>query len=237
MKVKKLKKLTDRLQDWIDSMECLSCAPVPNFEYAGEVIIVRVGEFVVWNSLEDGGSPTFKECKKRFLEYVGQFNSANRNGLAPEWLCKGCSELWAIKSEETKEQASNQDVRLCPSCLAPMNFGDPQICNGCFQKFMSIGDEVPSEPPSDDHGIPQGQAEVRCVYFKDSGKFYLYEKATFPVEYFEGCIYPRQCGERLRTDKKLPGLSSGEWDGPFTIEVHNAKLGISYPELVLPVLA
>lgn len=224
MKVKKLAKLVDRLQGWIDSMEGLFCAPVPNFEYGENAIIVRVGEFVVWNSLEDGGRPTFKECKKRFLEYVSQFE--NRKDPV-------CSKCYGKLDEETE--------CVCPRCLNPLDPNSPHLCVECFQKFMSIGDEIceepPSEPPSDDYAILQGHVEVRCIYFKDSGKYYSEGKSTFPADMFGGCVYPKDYGERLRKDDKLPGLEDGEWDGPFIVSIRSPGEERDYPELALPVPA
>lgn len=69
--------------------------------------------------------------------------------------------------------------------------------------------------------------QVKCVYFKPSGKWYSYGAAQFDKALFEGCIYPREYGNRLRQKLLLPGLHDGYWNGPFTVETE-------YVELVLP---
>ena len=68
---------------------------------------------------------------------------------------------------------------------------------------------------------------VRCIYFKKSGKFYGDGELT--MDFPDSLIYPSEFGVFLRKEKKLPGLSSGNWVGPFSIEVSEL-----YTELVLP---
>jgi hypothetical protein len=81
---------------------------------------------------------------------------------------------------------------------------------------------------SSDRYQSPGMVLVECVYFKDTGKRYTDAQGEFPESWFEGCIYPRDYGRRLRELGKLPGLISGRWEGPFTIEVYD-----KYTELVI----
>ena len=69
--------------------------------------------------------------------------------------------------------------------------------------------------------------KITCVYFKDSGKYYCDGECEIAKSLLDGCIYPREIGQRLNSLKLLPGLHSGTWDGPFLIEPEE-----SYPELV-----
>lgn len=78
-----------------------------------------------------------------------------------------------------------------------------------------------------DRGIEPGQTIIYCVYFKDSGKYKYDGEARFDLSLFDGCIYPSEYGKRLRALKLLPGLESGHWSGPFTVEVYD-----KYTELV-----
>lgn len=68
---------------------------------------------------------------------------------------------------------------------------------------------------------------IKFVYFKANGKFYATGECEWDNTVLVGCIYPREIGRKMNEACKLPGLSSGKWDGPFTV-------GIDYPELVLP---
>jgi len=68
---------------------------------------------------------------------------------------------------------------------------------------------------------------LKFIYFKDSGKYYTESEGLFPVEYFGGCIYPKQKGKKLLEMQKLPGIVGGTWDGPFVVIAE-------YAELVLP---
>ena len=70
--------------------------------------------------------------------------------------------------------------------------------------------------------------EISFIYFKDTGKYYTDGKQTFlKTDFPIGCVYPSQYGRHLRSERKLPGLESGHWDGPFMVDA-------GYPELVLP---
>jgi len=72
--------------------------------------------------------------------------------------------------------------------------------------------------------------KIKCTYFKASGKYYADGEGVFDPALFEGCIYPKEIGVRLRELGKLPGLNSGTWlDGYFVVEPED-----SYPELVKP---
>ena len=84
------------------------------------------------------------------------------------------------------------------------------------------------EPEEDDMSGPDQLVEIRCVYFKPSGKWYTSGRRYYPAHIFAGCIYPKEYGKVLATKRDLPGLQGG-WEGPFTIEVDGG-----YPELVFP---
>lgn len=84
---------------------------------------------------------------------------------------------------------------------------------------------------------------VKCVYYKESGKYYSTGEGTFSPDLFKecrpayrdptrrvDCIYPSDYGKRLRELGRLPGLHSGAWQGPFTCEIVG-----SYTELILPI--
>jgi len=74
------------------------------------------------------------------------------------------------------------------------------------------------------------QVHLKFRYFKESGKYYANGKCvyTLPGKPSDP-IYPREFGELLNSEGKLPGLQSGTWDGPFTVKVCG-----SYTELCLP---
>lgn len=69
--------------------------------------------------------------------------------------------------------------------------------------------------------------KIKCTYFKPSGKWYADGVDEFDSELFVGCIYPKEYGVRLLQLQRLPGLSSGTWHGPFTVDVQD-----KYEELV-----
>lgn len=78
-------------------------------------------------------------------------------------------------------------------------------------------------------GEPLGSCvEIRCVYFKASGKFYAMGRALHPKRRFPICFYPRQFAACLSKRGELPGLGSGTWTGPYTVEIDDSV------ELVLP---
>lgn len=67
---------------------------------------------------------------------------------------------------------------------------------------------------------------IECVYFKPSGKWYA--EGTVVVKDTDaeliaaagtGLIYPRDYGRALCKSKRLPGLASGTWSGPFAIKI------------------
>lgn len=67
---------------------------------------------------------------------------------------------------------------------------------------------------------------IECVYFKPSGKWYA--EGTVVVKDTDaeliaaagtGLIYPRDYGRALSKSKRLPGLHSGTWSGPFAVRV------------------
>jgi len=70
--------------------------------------------------------------------------------------------------------------------------------------------------------------QIKCVYYKDSGKFYTEGEADFDESIFQGCLYPKEVGIRLNELKLLPGLQSGTWDQPFTCYPLDL-----YPELII----
>ena len=78
---------------------------------------------------------------------------------------------------------------------------------------------------------------IHCVYFQASGKFYSTGQAAFDVGIFRACFFPREVARLLRNRSQLPGLASGYWNDPFTIDFdtfHNGNHVINgYPELCL----
>lgn len=133
MKIKKLKKLVDKLQEWINSTEGLSRVPVANFEYCnGGEIIVRVGEFVVWDSLDDGPL-NFKNCKKRFTDFVGQFSRgpAEEMPIAPpeeEFAPPGVVVVKCVYFKDNGKHYANGQKQypadLFKGCIYPREYGE-----------------------------------------------------------------------------------------------------------------
>ena len=82
------------------------------------------------------------------------------------------------------------------------------------------------EPPT-----PVKTIQVKCVYFKESGKQYTSGSATFLRSDFGPLfIYPKDYGVYLNAVGKLPGLTNGKWDGPFTVKVGDCT------DLIIPEL-
>lgn len=67
--------------------------------------------------------------------------------------------------------------------------------------------------------MSEEQVEIKCIYFKESGKYKYDGQGKFEKALFKDCIYPKEFGERLRELRRLPGIMSGYWEGPFTVEV------------------
>lgn len=76
--------------------------------------------------------------------------------------------------------------------------------------------------------------KVKCVYYKDSGKYYGEGETVIDLvaPSFKGCIYPIDFGRRMNMLHRLPGLQSGSWRGPFTIEMEYIQLVPAQPEQV-----
>ena len=72
--------------------------------------------------------------------------------------------------------------------------------------------------------------EIKCVYFKKSGKYKYDGTGKFDRSLFSNCIYPSDYGKVLREKRMLPGIMSGYWDEFFTVEL----VGV-YTELVTPI--
>jgi len=82
---------------------------------------------------------------------------------------------------------------------------------------------------SQDPPTPVKTIQVKCVYFKESGKQYASGSATFLRSDFGSLfIYPKDYGVYLNAVGKLPGLINGKWGGPFTVKVGDCT------DLVIP---
>ena len=82
------------------------------------------------------------------------------------------------------------------------------------------------EPPT-----PVKTVTVRCTYFGKKGYFYMNAKQIFLASDFGPLfVRPRDYGVYLNAVGKLPGLTNGKWDGPFTVKVGDCT------DLIIPEL-